>query len=155
MLDEGVHKWEILKQQISSIQCTTRIMQRGPIIDVTPNDIAINGFADDHSIYKGSNPSLVDHEAKTTAKLEGTLTNISSWMDAMCLKLNGNTTEYVLFGSHKQLTKCNSRTLTVNSNLIEKSESVCYLGACPDKELRFINHITAKCRSATENLVQI
>ena len=68
-----------------------------PIIDVSPNDIAINGFVDDHSICKEFNPSLVDHEVQTMAKPEGTLNNISRWMDAMCLKLNGNNTEYILF----------------------------------------------------------
>ena len=77
---------------------------------MVPNDIAINSFADDHSIHKEFNHSLVDHEVQTIAILEGTLTNISSWMDAMCLKLSGNKTEYILFGSHKQLTKCQTAT---------------------------------------------
>ena len=126
-----------------------------PIIDVIPNDIAINSFKDDHSIHKEFNPSLVDHEVQTIAKFEGTLTNISSWMDAMHLKLNGNKTECIPFGSHKQLTKCNSRSLTVNSNLIEMSESVHFLGVCENQELRFINHLTAKCRAATSKLVNI
>ena len=61
-----------------------------PIIDVIPNDTAINGLMDDHSICKEFNPSLVDYEVQTNTKLEGTLTNISSWIDAMCLKLNGD-----------------------------------------------------------------
>ena len=44
----------------------------------------------DDSIHKEFNCSPVDHEVQTIAKLQGTLTIISSWMDAMCLKLNGN-----------------------------------------------------------------
>ena len=32
-----------------------------PIIDVIPNDFAINGFADDHSIGNVFNSSLADH----------------------------------------------------------------------------------------------
>ena len=48
------------------------------------------------NLYKMFNPSLVDHDIQTIANLEGTLTNISSWMDTMCLKLNGNKTEYIL-----------------------------------------------------------
>ena len=44
-----------------------------PIIDVITNDIAIYGFAGDHSISKEFNPSLVDHEVQTMPKLEGTL----------------------------------------------------------------------------------
>ena len=116
-----------------------------PIIDVIPDNIVINSFVDDHSIHRMLNPPLVDCEVHTITKPEGTLTNISCWIDAMHLKLNGDKTEYILFGSHKQETKCCSRTLTVISKLIEMSESVHYLGACLDQELRFINHITAKC----------
>ena len=126
-----------------------------PIIDVMSNDFAINGFADDHSICKEFNPSLVDHEAQTIAKLKGTLTTISNQMNAMYLKFNGDKTEYILFGSYKQLTICNSRILTVNSNIIEMGKSVCYLGVCLDQELRFTNHIRAKCKAATANLVKI
>ena len=57
-----------------------------PVIDVIPNDIAMNGFADDHSICIEFNPSLIDHEVQMIVKLEGTLTNINSLMNAMCLR---------------------------------------------------------------------
>ena len=36
-----------------------------PIIDVVPNNIAINGFMDDHSVHKEFNHRLVDYEVHT------------------------------------------------------------------------------------------
>ena len=42
------------------------------IIDSIPNDHAKNGFADGHSIHKVFNPSLVNHEVQTIARLEET-----------------------------------------------------------------------------------
>ena len=107
------------------------------MINVISNLIVINGFADDCSICKDINPSLVDHEVQTIAKLEGTSSNISIWMDAMHLKCNGNKTEYILFGSLKQCKNPNSQQQSHRD------------------ELRFINHITAKCRAATAKLVKI
>ena len=71
-----------------------------PITDIMENDISINGFTDDHSIHKEFNPLLVDHQVQTIAKLEGTLTNHSSWMDAIHLKLNGDKTEYIFLKNH-------------------------------------------------------
>ena len=70
---------------------------------------------DNHSMCKEFNPSLADYEVQTIAKLGGTLTNISNWMATIHLRLYGDIIEYVLFGSHKQLTKFNSGILTVNS----------------------------------------
>ena len=103
MLDEGVHKWEVLSNkslaysvpQGSYSGANIFTAYYSTIINVIPNGIAISCFADDHSIHKEFNPSLVDHEVQTIAKLESTLAYISSWMDVMQLKHNGNKKEYM------------------------------------------------------------
>ena len=61
--------------------------------------MTLSGFADDHSI-RGSFPArLPTAEKRTIITMEDTLTKIADWMTSMWLKLNGEKTKFILFGS--------------------------------------------------------
>ena len=72
---------------------------------VVPEDIMINGFADDHLLRKSFNAYDTKEGKHTKEKLESTIATIKSWMDKMRLKLNAEKTEYMAFGSRTQLKK--------------------------------------------------
>ena len=67
--------------------------------------------------------------------MEHTFSNIKEWMDSMHLKLNSEKTEYIMFGSHQQLTKINLEQLHAGPDLIKLSNKVKYLGSLLDKTL--------------------
>ena len=117
--------------------------------------LTINGCANDHSIRKSFKANSRQDEMSTIGTIESSLTNISKWMDSMRLKLNEEKTEFILFGYRTQLSKCATHSLKVNSNLIQKSTDVCYLGVTLDNSLTFKTHVTAKCRKAMANLINI
>ena len=63
---------------------------------VVPNDITLNGFADDHSLRKSFWAGSKTQEQWTKQIMELTFNNIREWMDSMCLKLNPDKTEYIM-----------------------------------------------------------
>ena len=87
--------------------------------------------------------------------MEHTFSNIKEWMDSMCLKLNSDRTEYIMFGSHQQLTKINLEPLHAGPDLIELSKKVKYLGALLDNTLSFDLHVSSKVQKAMANFIKI
>ena len=81
------------------------------IDQVVPNDIALNGFTDDHSISKHFLAGRKTQEQQTKQIMELTFNNIKEWMDSMYLTLNSDKTEYIMFRSWQQLTKINQEPL--------------------------------------------
>ena len=120
-----------------------------------PSHITINGFADDHSIRKTYKGSDRQQEISTKQELEHTFNNIKIWMDKMGLKLNTDKTEYIQFGSWKQLEKNGKEPLVAGSDLIQMSNVVRYTGWFLDQSLTFNNHICQKRRAAMGNLTWI
>ena len=76
-------------------------------------------------------------------------------MDENRLEMNSNKTEFIMFGSKAQLSKCNTMSLTVNGSVIPKLDIIRQLGAWLDSNLNFKHHIVVKCRSAMLNLQRI
>ena len=76
-------------------------------------------------------------------------------MDENRLKMNQSKTEFILFGSSKQLQKCSSKILDVNGTSVMRSDVIKYLGVHLDKELNLKTHIVKKCRVASLNLYRI
>ena len=59
-----------------------------PIDKAVPEDIMINGFANDHLLRKSFNVYDIKEEKHTKEKLNATIATIKSWMDKMRLKQN-------------------------------------------------------------------
>ncbi|PFX13381.1 RNA-directed DNA polymerase from mobile element jockey [Stylophora pistillata] len=83
--------------------------------------------------------------AKTAIELEASLNNdinhISSWMKENKLFWNMSKTEYVIYGSHQQLKREDSISLSCNGFSLTKSESFKHLGVVIHQHLSFNNHI--------------
>ena len=113
----------------------------------------VMAYADDHIIYRSFCPQ--DGELASVTSLQETLVAIKHWMDQNKLKMNSAKTEFIYFGSHHQLGKCNITGVVVDQSIVERSSSIKYLGVIFDEQLRFENHISTKCRVASYNLYHI
>ena len=69
--------------------------------------------------------------------------------------MNATKTEFIMFGSKKQLQKCTTETLKVNDDMVPISETIKYLGAWLDQHLSFKIYIKKKCQIAMMNLQRI
>ena len=126
-----------------------------PLHEVIPTDLQLSGFANDHSVRKPFNASKREEESNTLMSMETCILNIKNWMDEMRLKMNPTKTEFIYFGFAKQLSKCTINNLNVASDLIQRTDLICYLGAWLDAGLTFKHHITKKCQIAMMNFMHI
>ena len=69
---------------------------------------------------------------------------ITSWMDAMQLKMNDKKTEFIYFSGPKQLEKCIINQINVNGEMIQRSHITRYLGTYVDSTLNIKEHIKKK-----------
>jgi hypothetical protein len=69
--------------------------------------------------------------------------------------MNETKTEFILFGSNNLVIKCNAMELNVNGTMVQRSNSIKYLGVVLDSHLDLKQHITSKCRAAMTNLQRI
>ena len=115
---------------------------------VVPENIIINGFADDHLLRKSFPVCVTQKEKCTKEKLENTFATIKSWMDQMKLKLNADKTKYITFGSRIQLQEVSRSPLIAGNDVIQISSDVKYIGGILDNKLNFNKHITMKIKKA-------
>ena len=106
--------------------------------------IDLHGFADDHIYKKGFPGNSRECEVKTIKDLEQWATRIKSWMDGNQLKMNDRKTEFIMFGSKYQLTKCVTHHININGVSVQKADVIRYLGAWMDKHLSFKHHVKVK-----------
>ena len=66
--------------------------------EVIPKDLQLNGYADDHSIWKCFR---IEDELNTITTIESTILDVKHWMDAVCLKMNESKMEFIYLGSKK------------------------------------------------------
>ena len=111
------------------------------ILEVIDTKIAVNAFADDHSLQKEFQPRG-ENESKTVKLLENNLLSVQLWINANKCKLNPSKTEFIYFSSRQQLGKCSKIILKVSLRPVERLGLVRYLGAFFDENLSFAAHIT-------------
>ena len=73
----------------------------------------------------------------------------------MCLKLNPDKTENILFSSQQQLKKTSPEHLNTHSDPIAVSDTVRYLGGFLNQHLNFKKHINEKAKKAMANIIKI
>ena len=134
------------------------------IMEVIPNSLQLNAYADDHSIRKSFNPDTTlgptnnthtNDETGTIAIIEDTMLKVKTWMDAAHLKLNETKTEFIYFGSRQPLRKCQHKEININGETINRSTKVKYLGGHLDEKLKFNQYVQAKGKVAVINLCKI
>ncbi|KAK3087887.1 hypothetical protein FSP39_012065 [Pinctada imbricata] len=127
----------------------------GTLFGVIPPTISVYGFADDHTTNTRFRPSSPDHELKAIRELESCAVVINNWMNANKLKMNTAKTEFIMFGSKKQLDKCTSKSFNINGDEIQSENCIRYLGAFLDDKLNFKQHVKNKWRVAMMNYFRI
>ena len=100
-------------------------------------------------------PTKVDDEYQCIFSLEQCLMNIKAWVDSNRLRMDDGKTEYILFVSRSQLTKCTAVVVDVNVMEVPRGECICYLGAWLDQYMSLKYHITKKCTTAMLSFHQI
>ena len=123
-----------------------------PIKFCISDSFILNGFADDHSLRKSFDPNNRSDEYLVFNELSDNLISIKRWMSEMRLKMNGEKSEYIVFGNRRQLNKCINSCLRIDGDVVERSKCVKYLGAYLDESLSMKTHVTTKCKAAWINL---
>ena len=131
--------------------------------EIASKSLTLNGFADDHSIRKSFKPTepkgnssfVHTNEDDTITIMEKSMLDIKSWMDAVKFKLNETKTEFVYFGGRHQLVKTQRDTININGEIIQCTNKIKYLGGHLDSSLTFKDHIIAKSKAATINIIKI
>ena len=117
--------------------------------------INLNGYADDHSLNKNFRADNRIEEDSAIKSLEACRDDIKDWMDSNRFNMHAMKTEFIMFGSNKQLQKCTTDTLKVNDDMVPTSEIIKYLGAWLDQHLSFKIHSMKKFQTAMMNLQRI
>ena len=109
-------------------------------------------YADDTQIYLAFNPNA---ESTATESLLNCVADIRSWMASNFLKLNDDKTELLLLGSHQNLLKLNTESISVGECNILPSSSVRNIGCIFDPQLKMDLQVSLTCKSAWYRLHQI
>ena len=130
--------------------------------EIVPKSLTWNGFADDNSIRKSFKPAVPKgngisthtNEDDTLTIIEKSMLNIKSWMAAVKLKLNESKIAFIYFDG-RQLAKTHRDTININREIIKYTNKIKYLGGHLDSSLTFRDHIIAKSKAATINIIKI
>ena len=127
------------------------------ITEVIPLTLELMGYADDHLIRKPFKPgnTIGNTESDTITIMEDSMLGVSKWMNEVRLKLNKSKTDFIYFGSKHQLKKCTFDKININSETIQRSDTVKYLGGHLDQNLNFRKHVITKCKAAMMNIWKI
>ncbi|KAK3101096.1 hypothetical protein FSP39_000910 [Pinctada imbricata] len=127
----------------------------GTLFDVIPPSVTVYGFADDHTANKRFRPVTENDEYEAIRELEECAVIINNWMNSNKLKMNASKTEFILFGSKSQLSRCHTKLININGDEIKVGCCIKYLGAHLDENLNFKEHVKMKCRTAMINYLRI
>ena len=110
-----------------------------PIKDIIPKGTSLQGFADDHFMYKIFRPAL--SEERIVTDLEEIMCKVMDWMSSMRLKLNTDKTEFIKFGNSSQLKKTKINSFRSGNDVVQCCTSVKCLGATLDNQLNMKEHV--------------
>ena len=66
--------------------------------------------------------------------------------------MNDQKTKFIMYGNNVQLSKCSTKHIKINDEIIVGSEKINLLGIDIDNNLTFKEHIKKKCKIAMYNL---
>ena len=111
----------------------------------------LHGFVDDHVLKNSFKASNRVAEREGVSSLESSAANVKTWMDQNRIKMNDEKREFIMFASKKQLEKCVTTSIDVNSMTVNCSPIIKYPGAWLDQHIQLCDHIVKKCRAAMMN----
>ena len=69
------------------------------------------------------------------------LNYIKEWINSVRLKMNYSKSEFIIFGNKTQVDKCISDGLRIDDAIVNRSQTVKYLGAWLHRELTLKTHV--------------
>ena len=86
-------------------------------------NINLHGFADDHAWWRESFRITNDNsnELKTIRDLKMCISEVKVWMDHNRLRMNGEKTELIIYGSRQQLKECVTNNINVTGEVVDKN----------------------------------
>lgn len=114
----------------------------------------VQGYADDHQIYKSFEPA--QQSEVLTYEIKECFLRIQDWMQQYCLQLNPNKTEIIVFGSPAIVEEITILgVMLTNNNCIRFSRVVKNLGVYIDSNLTFLNQVKSLKKTSFKTLRNI
>ena len=137
-----------LEETVNTVNRTTNNDDQVGTNGEKPNnqkDVNINlhGFVDDHAMKKSFRITNDNsNKLKTIRDLEMCTPEVKVWMDHNRLRMNGEKTEFIIYGSRQQLKKFFTNNINVTGEVVDKTDCIKYLGVWLDATLLLKHHIT-------------
>ena len=106
-------------------------------------------YADDTQVMKSANPQSSVSLLNAVDALERAIAKVAEWMQSNKLQLNCNKIEFLIFGSKRNLKKCNVQSINICGETVFKTPCARNLGVMMDEELSMlphVNHVVKTCR---------
>ena len=146
----------VVIQNILSDSCKSASMPLGDICH--RNRIEFHLDVDDPQIYMTFKPSIPMAKEECITKVEKSISDIDIWMSQNLLKLNGDKTEFIMFGTRKQLAKVGDIHLKISPDKVVPVDHVKNLGYIMDKFLKnrlHINKLTSTCYCMLHDIAKV
>ena len=124
-----------------------------PILNIIKkHGVHYHCYADDIQIYMKCKDTDIDIQESIT-RLQNCILEISNWMMVNSLKINGDKTEFIIFGNKPATYK--NYSLKIGSSVIPATDCIKILGVSLDSMLNLNKHISNTCRTVYMHLRRI
>jgi exonuclease III len=115
----------------------------------------VHAFADDTQLYLSFQPNSRTSEAEAIEAMELCIKALRVWMITDKMKLNDDKTEFMLLGTHQQLSKVCIEKLFVGDVTVTPVSVSRNLGVWFDSHMSYVTHINKTCKAAFFHLHNI
>ena len=109
-----------------------------------------HAYADDNQLYLSFKPNSAVGETEARFAMEQCIRAVRAWMVVDKLKLNEEKMEFMLIGTHQQLSKVRTDSLFVAGTVVSSVSEARNLGVWFDCKFQFQTHINKTCQAAFE-----
>ena len=114
-----------------------------------------HAYADDTQLYFSFRPDSLAAQDDVVKAMEECITDVRSWLVSQRLVFSGMKTEFVIIGSHQQLSKVTINSVKVGDTEIKPIESVQKLGVWFDKHMTMNVQVGKICSKSFRGLYNI
>ena len=115
----------------------------------------VHTFADDTQLYMSFKPDSSVSEAQAISSMERCITALRTWMLVDKLMLNDSKTQFMIIGTHQQLSKTSIDRILVGNTSVAPVNEARNLGVWFDPNMNFNIQITKTCNLAFYSLHNI
>ena len=132
-----------------------------PLGQICSNNVYYHLYANDHQTYLSFKPGptgVQSAQDDCIYHMEGCVEEIKNWMARNMLKLNEEKTEFIIFGTHRQLKKIQNFTIRIGNTNITPVDHIRNFGFMMDmfcKNNWHINHLSSSLYQQLRNIWNI